>query len=92
MEPVDWNLVLSYNEIEVGVFERKVKQVFLHGKVYLAIAETSHAETAWQNLDQILKDHGEIYLMDRPKSYTVRVIMLASSRLHSHLKPTNRKP
>jgi hypothetical protein len=38
MEPEHWNLVLGDNEDEVGVFESRTG--FLHGNVYLTIAET----------------------------------------------------
>jgi len=80
VDPLNWKLVVGHYNNEVGVFERKIKNVvgdlcFLHGKVYLTgkyydinIPRASN----WTSLrSPTLQDVIGYPTIDRPKSFNV---------------------
>jgi hypothetical protein len=69
--PPNWALTLRHNTNEVGVFERRKKELFIHGRVFVTRGkQDNYGGTTWSSIDRSLKYPRP--LMDRPQTYGVR--------------------
>jgi len=74
IEPMHWKLVLGRHGDEVGVFEKRRKEGFVEGKVYVTIGIFDGFRTRWKDVD---KKH-DWHIMDRPKDFNEAVRMVKS--------------